>query len=50
MPELTITVSGESNSSASGKVTDPVILQKVRDVMQHLEDGSFVDPKPTPAT
>lgn len=38
MPQLNITLSGEANTSASGKVTDPTVLQQVKAIMRHLED------------
>lgn len=50
MPNLNITLSGDTNSSVSGKVTDPTVLLQLKSVMRHLQDRAQVDPTPeTPA-
>lgn len=51
MPQLTISLEGEANSSANGMVTDPAVLLQIKAVMRHLQDRAQADPKPvTPTT
>ena len=44
MPQLNITLSGETNSSVSGHVTDPTVLRQLEAVMRHVQDRAKVDP------
>lgn len=48
MPSINISVTGETTSSATGEISDPVILEKLSEVVQHLRDRSFIDPAPEP--
>ena len=43
MPTLNISISGDAESSASGKVTDPDVLQKAADIMRHLQNRAQTD-------
>lgn len=50
MPTINISISGQAaSSSANGTITDLAILQKVNDVIRHLQDRSQVDPEPEPS-
>ena len=49
MPNINISVNSfDANSSANGNITDPLILQKVNEVIRHLQGRSFQDPEPVP--
>ena len=50
MPNLNITLSGETNSSVSGNVTDPNVLLQLKSIMRHLQDRAMLDPQTAPAT
>ena len=43
MPQINLTVSGETNASASGNVTDPAVLAHIRAVLDHLQDRAHAD-------
>ncbi len=44
MPNINISITGQASSSANGTITDAVVLQKVNDVILHLQEKSFRDP------
>lgn len=47
MAVINVTVTGQgSSASANGNITDPEVLQKVEDVLRHLQDKSFQAPEP----
>ena len=48
MPNINISVTGQASSSANGTITDPAILQKVNDVIRHLQDKSFTGQQQDP--
>lgn len=44
MPTLNITLSGETNASVSGTVTDAAVLQQIKAVMRHMSDRAQLEP------
>lgn len=44
MPILNITLSGETNASVSGTVTDANVLLQVKSVMRHMSDRAQLEP------
>lgn len=48
MPEINISLSGETNASVSGNVTDAAVLQQIKAVMRHMSDRAQLEsPAPT---
>lgn len=46
MPQVNITISGQANSSVSGVITDPEMLNQLRAVTRHLEAKAQLEPEP----
>lgn len=50
MPILNISLSGETNASVSGTVTDPNVLLQIKAIMRHMSDRAQQDPTPPEET